>query len=73
MKGKTYRVVVESHVVVQATSEKKAREYAETNIRQAIETHPLLYPFSPFVFDPNLMRNSFLAGKVTPVEPVAND
>jgi len=60
---KVWRVVVECHVQVKAPSIGAAKAVAETAIRTACEVHPLMYADSPFVFDEELTRNSFLAGK----------
>lgn len=60
---KVYRVVVECHIQVRAKSEGQAKALAEVAVRQACEGHSLLFADSPLVFDPEIMRNGFLAGK----------
>jgi len=58
-----FRVRVQCDVQVRAKSQGDARAVAEVAVREACEYHPLVIPSSPFVFDADITRNSFLAGK----------
>lgn len=70
MANKVYRVVVECHINVMASSKQHAKEVAEVDARYAMAYTRYTNPETRIVELHNYTRPSFLAKKAEQIEPV---